>query len=372
MKIQIRLIATLLISTAILSCSQEPLSSMAPEVHDGDTILVTNENVEKFLTEVTYQEHDYSFSKLNEYPPVSPGESDTPMSYSIRWKAAPSAGDITATLTDGGWTQAFSIPKGESYLEITNLRPNATYTYDVRYVSGKQITKGSFTTTGHLHQLNFDSEVRNARDLGGWKTKDGRTIRYRMVYRGGRLEPETLSDEGRHNILAEGIRAQLDLRGPSDVPAECVLGDGDEFAFCTPHLEVSFLSLFKDYGPKVGECFEFIVNCLREGKPVYYNCSLGRDRTGSLTVILLGILNVDEGDISKEYEVTQFAPHGWATSEGETVKLTREQTYKDGVEFLWDNYVADGETFAQGIEKFLLSNGVSRKDIDDFRTMMLQ
>lgn len=130
--------------------------------------------------------------------------------------------------------------------------------------------------------------------------------------------------------------------------------------------------MLRDDGPKVKQCFEFVANCVKENKPVYYHCSLGRDRTGTLSMILLGILGVNEGDISKEYELTQFAPYEWATSGGETTKMTRRADYKGAANFIWNNFVGNGETFAQGMEQYLLSIGVSQNTIDEFRSIMLE
>jgi hypothetical protein len=92
-------------------------------------------------------------------------------------------------------------------------------------------------------------------------------------------------------------------------------------------------------------------------------------------MILLGVLNVVEGDISKEYELTYFAPRGYSIAESEdytTFQNTRTKwAYKPAAEYIWDNFVGEGESFATGVEKYLLSLGIAQQDIDDFRSMML-
>ena len=350
--------------------STEATGEFLPEIHNGDVVLATNANVEKFLTEVSYPERDYTESFLLNYPPVCPGQSDLPPVYAIKWTADANAGELTASLVDGDWSTETTLSAGASFFEVSNLRPNATYTYEVRSKGGKIMTSGSFTTTGHLHQLFFQSKVRNCRDLGGWATKDGKTVKYRKVYRGGRLEPKTLTEKGKADILAEGIRAQLDLRGTTDVLSETPLGEGCDF--CAPVIEQGYSTMLKSYSAQVRQCFEFIVNSVRQNKPVYFHCSLGRDRTGTIAMIVLGVLNVHEGDISKEYEVTQFAPHYWGTSDGEHTKMTRLADYDGAALYIWNNYVSGSETFARGIEKYLLSTGVAQADIDDFRSLMLE
>lgn len=115
------------------------------------------------------------------------------------------------------------------------------------------------------------------------------------------------------------------------------------------------------------------MDCVDKQKPVYFHCSLGRDRTGTVAMLTLGILGVPEGDISQEYEITQFAPNGYATSTGEKTKMVRTVDYKGAANVIW-KYVneAAGETFRDGVEKYLIEIGISKADIDKFRENMLQ
>ena len=410
MKIHV-LLATLLVPALMLGCKSNditddgdedeivdvtptptpgPDEDLPPEITDGMSVLATNPNVEKFLTEVDYPDNDWSYSKVLEYyggfngvkydengnpdengKTVGNPKSDKPCEYTIRWTADDAAGDMVLHLAEGDWAMDQSIDHGESYVAVTNLVPNATYTYSVTAESGKVMTSGSFTTTGHLHQVFFRSGCRNGRDLGGWKTTDGKTVRYHKIYRGGRMQSSTLSPRGKREVLAEGIRAQLDLRGHSDVLSAPAFNELD---FCAPVIEQGGTTMLKSDAAKTKECFDFVLNSLRAGKPVYYHCSLGRDRTGTLTILLLGALGVREGDISKEYEVTYFAPRGYSIAESESstiFKNTRTAwVYSDVAPYFWS--LADGGTFADGVQNYLLSIGVPQSDIDEYRSIMLE
>ena len=350
----------------------DPEDELDPQVKDGDVILVTDAMVEKFLTEVTYPERNYSETHILDevYGPTAPGKYDKPQKYSIRWESTND--DVTGRLwEDDGWSRDYSS-LSDNYLTITNLRPNANYHFEIK-AGGKVLTSGSFKTTGRVHQLFFSSGVRNARDLGGWKTKDGKTVKYRKIYRGGRMEDGKLTKSGKKDILAEGIRAQLDLRGKSDVLSKSPL---EELEFCAPVIEEGYTTLLKNDQEKAKQCFKFITKCVREDKPVYFHCSLGRDRTGTIAMMILGVLGVNEGDISKEYELTQFAPHGWATSDKETTKMTRKADYKSAANYIWENFAkkADGtyDEFSVGMENYLISLGIAKEEIDEFRSLMLE
>ena len=348
---------------------------LAPEITNGATVVATNANVEKFLTDVQYPTHDCSFTNLLTWASengvmVCPGNSDRPQEYTLRWTPDEAAGNITATVTEPTREWVYTANAGDSYVTITNLLPNTHYTYKVA-AGGKTLAEGSFDTVGKCHQVFFRTRIRNCRDLGGWKTSDGKTVKYRLVYRGGRLESSYLAKSGKATLVTEGIKAQLDLRGHSDVLSESTLkGIVDDYEFCAPVIEEGYAQMLREDKEKTRQCMQFIMDCVDKNKPVYFHCSLGRDRTGTIAMLTLGILGVPEGDISQEYELTQFAPHGYATSDGEKTKMTRCIDYKGASNVIWE-YAGDG-TFQEGVNKYLLEIGISQADIDKFKKNMLQ
>lgn len=388
------------------------MAGAAPEIKSGDVVLATNPLVEKFLTEVSYPDKTYKdYTKIFDYYGGFGGnvgepltwsnwgqdwpDGDMPQQYSIRWdEKEMDGGKMTLHMEDDlDWKGDLEIAAGSPYVNITNLVPNDHYTYKVTTSTGKVLAQGEFSTTGHLHQCYFLGDPqkpnikggggRNCRDFGGWKTLDGKTIKYRMVYRGGRLNekwtPYPLNKQGEKEVLFEGIGAELDLRGNSDVMFTPAVEGLDH---CAPVIEQGGKTMLVDDAAKTKECFEFVVNSVRNGKPVHFHCSLGRDRTGTLGILLFGLLGVPEGDISKEYELTYFAPVGYSVSSSDkssnpkpTFKNTRMSwVYSDVAPYFWE--LADnnttGKTFAEGVEYYLLNvAGVSQKDIDDFRSLML-
>ena len=387
----------------------DPMAGAAEEVKDGDVVLATNPLVEDFLTHVNYPDKTYSqYTSIFDYYGGFGGkvgepltwdnwgkewpDGDIPCQYSIRWKKEDLVdGAMKLHLADElGWSGEMDIDAGSLYVNITNLVPNDHYTYSVIGSNGKVLASGSFSTTGHLHQVYFSGDAskpntkggggRNARDFGGWRTQDGKTVKYRMVYRGGRLNekwtPYPLNAQGEKEVLFEGLGAELDLRGESDVMFEPAVAGLDH---CAPVIEQGGKTMLVEDAAKTKQCFEFVVNSVRAGKPVYFHCSLGRDRTGTLGILLLGLLGVPEGDISKEYELTYFAPVGYSVSSSDkksnpnpVFRNTRMAwVYSDVVPYFWE--LAGSGTFASGVEKYLREvAGVSQQDIDDFRSLMLE
>ena len=366
--------------------SQTPTTDpeLAPEIKNGDCILAPNPNVEKFVSEVTYPDHDYRTSVILDYHggyngKLGEGESvksDKPSEYTLRWTANAEAGKLKLELSEAetGWKMEQEISEGSDYVAITNLTPDVHYTYKVSSIDkGTVMTEGEFSTYGSIRQVFFKTRVRNGRDLGGWRTYDGKMVKYHKIYRTGRWESGTMSNSGKKAIIAEGVKAQLDLRNTSDVLDKAAI---DGMDFCAPIIVTGGdAMLIADDGEKTRQCMQFVIDCIKNDKPVIFHCSLGRDRTGTLGMIILGVLDVIEGDISKEYEVTYFSPRGWSIAESETYKIFQNKrttwAYKPAAEYIWNNFVDEGESFSKGIEDYLVSIGISLEDINTFRELML-
>ena len=340
------------------------MAGAAPEFKNGDVLQANSLLTEKFLTEVSYKDKtctedtkifDYygGFDGVNltwenwgdEWP-----DGDMPCQYSIRWSQdALESGAMKLHMEDElGWSGDLDIAEGALYVNITNLVPNDKYTYSVTTAGGKVLAQGNFSTKGSLHQ----------------------------VYFLGDPSPYPLNAQGEKEVVFEGIKAELDLRGNSDVMFTPAV---EGLEHCAPVIEQGGKTMLVSDKEKTKECFMFVYNCVKANKPVHFHCSLGRDRTGTLGILILGLLGVREGDIAKEYELTYFAPVGYSVSSSDKksnpqpiFKNTRMAwVYSDVVPYFWE--LAGDGTFAEGVQKYLVDvAGVSQDVIDDFRALMLE
>ena len=332
---------------------------------DDPVYWVTNEYMQAFMQEVKYRDNDYNYTLITNYPGGGPGEADIPPAVTLNWENNYPDKKLLLTVWDKEWSREYSLDAGVTSQELLNLVPKQRYNYKVITTSGNLVTEGTFRTAGSIHQIHLTHKVRNARDMGGWKTLDGKTVAYRKIYRGGRIEGY-IDSKGKAEFRAAGIKAELDLR--ESAPASCPVGK--DIAWCTPFITDSYVKMLTTWKDGVKMSFEFIAECLRNNKPVYYHCAIGRDRTGTLSALFLGLLGVAEGDISKDYELTYFAPDGYSTNDGGEFKYHRAKS---------SSYVATikhikaygKKTFKENVEAYLLDIGVQQKDLDDIYRLML-
>lgn len=156
----------------------------------------------------------------------------------------------------------------------------------------------------------------NVRDLGGLRTKDRRITRSGVVYRGDSLDNITSADS---KILFDklGIGTVIDLRTKAEtelteenLPVErvrySVLVEGrlghEPFPSDDPaELAKVYLSNIDHGRAAVKGTFDIIARNLQAGAATLFHCAAGRDRTGIMSALLLGLVGVTDGQIAMDY-----------------------------------------------------------------------
>lgn len=162
----------------------------------------------------------------------------------------------------------------------------------------------------------------NVRDLGGYVTAQGSTVPWRRFLRGDCLHR---LDEGEPERLHfEGLRMVVDLRTAREVrdaPSRFARQRGVEwvnlplFDSLSPQalaeVEVPeghpLLAMYITAIETRGQAIATILNRIaqtREGA-VLFNCTAGKDRTGIIAALLLGLAGVSHTDIIADYALTE-------------------------------------------------------------------
>jgi protein-tyrosine phosphatase len=159
----------------------------------------------------------------------------------------------------------------------------------------------------------------NFRDLGGYPTVHGRTVRWQRVYRSDALHLLTPADIAR--VQGElGLGAVIDLRSTAELRAEeaawiepadihfhhVPLYDGERMRTeDVPPIETladRYFLLAEFAKPQIARVVQTIAEA---NGPVVYHCAAGKDRTGVVSAVLLGLLGVRDEIIVADYAATR-------------------------------------------------------------------
>ena len=203
----------------------------------------------------------------------------------------------------------------------------------------------------------------NVRDLGGWAC-DGGTVKYGLLIRGGRI-----SAADRAVLVGQlGVQHEIDLRGkedrdPSDgdVATESPLGGdvwftiADKAAWYT----LTPVATWQTY-------LRCVIDAVTHREPVYFHCTAGADRTGTLACVLEGMLGMSQSDIDKDYELTCF----YSGTSSDSAARRRNET--DWTGLINAINAVPGDSFRDKCVHFAVGTcGMSMADINAYRAAMI-
>ena len=340
---------------------------------------IQNEAVSRFMSEVTYSTMD-DVSQVDEYlKTAAAGERlDVPQPVYVQlpellrtymgnknfsvlyWLDGTTDAEVTDTVTAKVNSQG---------APIYDVQPGVECQYNT-YFYNNVIGSGTVTTEGPVRMINLET-MRNVRDLGGWTTIDGRTIKYGKLIRGSELNGMHVASAAdiRH-LRILGVEAELDLRADYE-DAHGVSAFGFKSARQAGSDEQATYLYTSDSGQLPAHLtqymylqrwrqeFNFIVANLRASRTIYFHCRWGADRTGYLSLLLEGLLGVPYDGLIKDYELTSFA------------SLNKKKEMIDPVIEIVLTH--KGETLQEKFEDFWVKRvGVKQTDVDYFINEMLE
>jgi protein-tyrosine phosphatase len=159
----------------------------------------------------------------------------------------------------------------------------------------------------------------NFRDLGGYPAAGGRAVRWRLLFRSDALHHLSAGDVAR--VRDElGVRHVVDLRSTGELRSDgrrplAVAGfrvhhlplfDGVVAAPREAGRELTLADRYFLLAEMAKPAIARVITTLSESpEPAVYHCAAGKDRTGVISAILLGMLGVQDAIIVADYAATQ-------------------------------------------------------------------
>ena len=189
-------------------------------------------------------------------------------------------------------------------------------------------------------------------------------MKYGLLIRGGRI-----SSADRAVLVGQlGVQHEIDLRGkegrdPSDgdVVTESPLGDDVWFTIADKSATYALtpVATWQLY-------LRCVIDAVTHREPVYFHCTAGADRTGTLACVLEGLLGLSQSDIDKDYELTCFY------SGTGTDALARRRNESDWTKLINAINAVSGDTFRDKCVHFAVGMcGMTMTDINAFRAAII-
>ena len=287
--------------------------------------------VRNYLANVTYNPNDYSTSQIADYAP-----------------AEAVVGNYKPIGQEAGGTMHY------------NEVPNMLTPFAGNNAAG---TLKPLDALRWIRTRDNSAEAWNVRDLGGWAC-DGGTVKYGLLIRGGKL-----AAADRAVLVGElGVQHDLDLRGREGG------GSGDE-----PNMTESPLGSdvwytraqqYAWYALEPVATWQAYLRCVIDAvthrEPVYFHCTAGADRTGTLACVLEGLLGMSQSNIDKDYELTTFYSGSGSDANA------RRRNESDWKGLIDEINAVSGDTFRDKCVHFAVGTcGMSLADINAYRAAMI-
>lgn len=253
----------------------------------------------------------------------------------------------------------YDMRSGERSIELQNLMVDTNYYFRITLeLENNQgcIAEGQFKTKWSPRILEFEN-LRNIRDVGGWKTVDGKTVKQGLLYRGCELDGATV-ESYQITPVGEGImvdeleiKTELDLRPKLKNSRDALGAKVTHRYFDLP----SYSGFFTEDGnKKLAEVFGELAK--QENYPVYLHCTNGADRTGIVCYLLEALLGMSEEDCYRDWELSVLA--------------TGSEKYEQMNRFVEVLHQMDGDTLQDKTENYLLSIGVTQAQLESIREIL--
>ena len=250
--------------------------------------------------------------------------------------------------------------------------------------------------------LNIGGSV-NFRELGGYQTQDGRTIKWQKLLRSGDLS--RLTDKDIQKLSDYGVHYDIDLRSPSEaswlkdrLPEKTIYrsypvypiakndhSDLPQLPDATSNIDYSHPYALMILNSQSQLAFRTLFqDMLKNDQPnqsLLFHCAAGKDRTGVAGFLILTALGVDYETIKQDYILTNIV---YSTFDQDTLRKRLQNdkaesfvnqmnaafqvqgdTLNVANQAIMDNYGSYGKYFVQAMD-------LSEHDLTDLRKIYLE
>ena len=306
----------------------------ATDIDKLKTLYEMNSEIESFAS----NSYDYEYVR-NLY---AKWDDFKPTNNTLSWKSNVSAKtfDIVVSLNPE-LTEALYEEKGITSSQYTMANPfaNTHYYWQVTAHTNSGEVKSTifdFYSGDYKRTVDIPS-ISNTRDVGGFTGRYG-TMKQGLIFRSGRLDD---IDETCYDALEQlDIQTDLDLRNRGEGTANAARLNN----YYLRTLQLYHNNFVEEYRPALIDAVRIFTN--PNNYPVLFHCAVGRDRTGTLGMILQALAGASREYIVHDYYTSMWSVTGAYSKSVEDLNLTIVNNTLDAIE-------SYGDSLYTGVENLL-------------------
>lgn len=321
--------------------------------YDGDpAVILASKHIQDFanatLKEIEDEDYDYVA-----------GEYCTPAPVLLSWKSTEGKTyTVTVSKSSDLTDPVRTLTVTGSSAEVYNLNVGQQYYWQVTAEGERSLVYTFRTAEGYPRFIKAEG-ISNLRDLGGYTTVEGLKVRQDLAYRSAHLD--TVTEAGLKTALEElGIKTDLDIRGGGSAPLGSTVN----------HISIAmqwYSHIFTEANYEVVRR-TVATFAYEENYPILFHCSMGRDRTGTTAILVLGLLGVDEETLRREYYASYFSQEANFNPTEFKLQIGNLNGLFNGL----SEFGGKDATLKEQIEDYLLTVGVTKAEIESIREILLE
>ncbi|MGD8786782.1 MAG: tyrosine-protein phosphatase [Phycisphaerales bacterium] len=214
--------------------------------------------------------------------------------------------------------------KGAEGVVLADLDPTKRYYFELFFTGG--IRDGE--TVSVAERFLPLERAENFRDIGGYRTADGRSVKWGLIYRTDKLS--LLTDADLDYLADLQLKMVVDFRGqdeidsePDRLPSSVIKAINPQIsgtenaqelygALLTGDVEATdaamaqlYQILVDNYAVQYGTWLNELAD--PNQLPAAHHCTAGKDRAGIATALLLSVLGVPEETVVADYTLSNYA-----------------------------------------------------------------
>lgn len=312
----------------------------------------------------------------------------TNISYKLSWsEVKPFEYSIVSVSDNINFQNAKKYVTYNHYINLSDLKMNTTYYYQIEGVDGKYSVLSdiyNFNVSDGARIMSIDG-VENFRDIGSYQTTiENKKIKQNMIYRSGNADGITTLGKKQIKELYN-LKTELDLREKAywtnqsyfgkDVQYKHVSNEQGGVYYIDRGVDLDQTGLATGGATIRDELLTFVDS---NNYPINFHCAIGRDRTGTLAMLLLGLLGVSEADICFDYVISLINGNAKAKDEVQLLEL-----YNNIYQTMQYIKNLTGQTkFDEAVKTYLTTNfvgsnasakvGLTNEQVDSIKNIMLE